>query len=63
MVVRGDLLRSLPPDLEGSEVEATKQALTSYGFDCWETCIGAPGVSIHSAASLDVAVQQALDGL
>ncbi|XP_012375089.1 mevalonate kinase isoform X3 [Dasypus novemcinctus] len=53
----------LKPDLERLEVEATKQALTDCGFDCWETNIGAPGVSTHSAASLDTHVQQALDGL
>lgn len=53
----------LRPDLEGPEVEATKQELTRDGFDCWETSIGAPGVSVHSAASLDAAVWQALDGL
>uniref|UniRef100_A0A671FLU5 Mevalonate kinase n=1 Tax=Rhinolophus ferrumequinum TaxID=59479 RepID=A0A671FLU5_RHIFE len=53
----------LRPDLEGPEVEATKQELTRDGFDCWETSIGAPGVSVHSAASVDAAVRQALDGL
>uniref|UniRef100_A0A2K6US23 Mevalonate kinase n=1 Tax=Saimiri boliviensis boliviensis TaxID=39432 RepID=A0A2K6US23_SAIBB len=53
----------LKPGLEQPEVEATKQALTSCGFDCWETSIGAPGVSIHSATSLDSRVRQALDGL
>lgn len=63
MGVRGDLWLSLPPDMEGPEVEATKQELTRDGFDCWETSIGAPGVSVHSAASLDAAVWQALDGL
>ncbi|XP_045881533.1 mevalonate kinase isoform X2 [Meles meles] len=53
----------LRPDLEQPEVEATKQALTDCGFDCWETSIGAPGISVHSAASLDPSVRQALDGL
>ncbi|KAM8918097.1 mevalonate kinase isoform 1-T1 [Lycaon pictus] len=53
----------LRPDLEQPKVEAMKQALTSCGFDCWETSIGAPGISIHSAASLDTQVQRALDGL
>ncbi|KAM5312478.1 mevalonate kinase isoform 2-T2 [Glossophaga mutica] len=53
----------LRPDLEVPEVEAMKQALTGCGFDCWETSIGAPGISIHSAASLDTPVRQALDGL
>lgn len=53
----------LRPDLEEPEVEATKQALSGCGFDCWETSIGAPGISIHSATSLDAPVRQALDGL
>nr|XP_012423473.1 PREDICTED: mevalonate kinase isoform X2 [Odobenus rosmarus divergens] len=53
----------LRPDLEQPEVEATKQALTDCGFDCWETSIGAPGISVHSAASLDAPVRQALVGL
>jgi len=52
----------LRPDLEQPEVEATKQALTDCGFDCWETSIGAPGISVHSAASLDAPVRQALVG-
>lgn len=53
----------LRPDLEGPKVEAAKQALISYGFDCWETSLGAPGISIHSSSSLDALVRQALDGL
>lgn len=53
----------LRPDLERPEVEDTKQALTSCGFDCWETSIGAPGVFVHMAASLDASVQQALGDL
>ncbi|XP_042638770.1 mevalonate kinase [Orycteropus afer afer] len=53
----------LKPDVEQPVVEATKQALTGCGFDCWETSIGAPGVSVHLAASLDAPVRQALAGL
>ncbi|XP_054449954.1 mevalonate kinase [Pteronotus mesoamericanus] len=53
----------LRPDVEEPVVEATKQALSGCGFDCWKTSIGAPGISIHSAASLDTAVRQALGGL
>ncbi|XP_075390358.1 mevalonate kinase [Tenrec ecaudatus] len=53
----------LRPDVGQPTVEATKQALASCGFDCWETSIGAPGVSIHQAASLDAAIRQALNGL
>lgn len=50
----------LKPGLERANVEAAKQALTACGFDCWETSIGAPGVSVHSAASVEDRVRQAL---
>uniref|UniRef100_A0A8C2MG11 Mevalonate kinase n=1 Tax=Cricetulus griseus TaxID=10029 RepID=A0A8C2MG11_CRIGR len=50
----------LKPGLERAKVEDAKQALTGCGFDCWETSIGAPGVSMHLAASLDDPVRQAL---
>ncbi|XP_048198752.1 mevalonate kinase isoform X2 [Perognathus longimembris pacificus] len=53
----------LRPGVEQASVDATKQALTGFGFDCWETSLGASGVSIHSAASLDTRVPQALRGL
>ncbi|XP_049722289.1 mevalonate kinase [Elephas maximus indicus] len=53
----------LKPDVEQLAVEATKQALTGCGFDCWETSIGAPGVSVHLATSLDTHLRQVLDGL
>ncbi|XP_055462394.1 mevalonate kinase [Psammomys obesus] len=50
----------LKPGLERAKVEAAKQALNGCGFDCWETSIGAPGVSAHLAASMADPVQQAL---
>lgn len=53
----------LRPDLEPQDVEAAKQALSGCGFDCWETSVGAPGVSAHSAAALDALVRRALGGL
>ena len=53
----------LPADVERPEVEATKRALSGCGFDCWETSVGAPGVSVHTAASLDASVRQGLDSL
>uniref|UniRef100_A0AAF6YN97 mevalonate kinase n=1 Tax=Bos taurus TaxID=9913 RepID=A0AAF6YN97_BOVIN len=53
----------LRPDVERPAVEATKRALSGCGFDCWETSVGAPGVSVHTAASLDASVQQGLDSL
>lgn len=52
----------LRPDTEQPTVEAIKQALSNHGFDCWETSIGSPGVTMHVAASLDTLVQQALAG-
>ncbi|XP_020863711.1 mevalonate kinase isoform X3 [Phascolarctos cinereus] len=51
----------LRPGLEQSVVEATKQALIGCGFECWETTIGAPGVSLHSESSLKADVLQALN--
>ncbi|XP_001364115.1 mevalonate kinase [Monodelphis domestica] len=53
----------LRPGLDQSVVEAIKQALTSCGFECWETTIGGPGVSLHSEASLKANVLQALNSL
>lgn len=53
----------LRPDLERPEVEATKQALRSLGFDCWETSMGGPGVLVHAATSLDASVQSTLASL
>ncbi|KAM9097960.1 mevalonate kinase [Sarcophilus harrisii] len=52
----------LRPGLEQSVVEAAKQALTDCGFECWETTVGAPGVSLHAASSLKANVLQALAG-
>ncbi|XP_006894962.1 PREDICTED: mevalonate kinase [Elephantulus edwardii] len=51
----------LKPDVQRQVVEATKQALTGCGFDCWETSIGSPGVSMHLASLLDAPIRQALD--
>ncbi|KAM6165387.1 mevalonate kinase [Erethizon dorsatum] len=53
----------LRPDLERAEVEAAKQALIGCRFDCWETSIGGPGVSVHLASSLHGPICQALGGL
>ncbi|XP_036617474.1 mevalonate kinase [Trichosurus vulpecula] len=53
----------LRPGLEQSVVESAKQALTGCGFECWETTIGAPGISLHSPSSLKADVLRALNGL
>uniref|UniRef100_A0A670ZYA5 Mevalonate kinase n=1 Tax=Pseudonaja textilis TaxID=8673 RepID=A0A670ZYA5_PSETE len=36
--------------------------LTHCGFECWETVIGAPGVSAHALPCLRAEVQKALQG-
>uniref|UniRef100_A0A8B9TQ30 mevalonate kinase n=1 Tax=Anas platyrhynchos TaxID=8839 RepID=A0A8B9TQ30_ANAPL len=39
-----------------SAVEAAKRDLCACGFECWETDIGAPGVTLHSSSSLKAQV-------
>ncbi|NWH28376.1 KIME kinase, partial [Grus americana] len=41
-------------------VEAAKRDLCACGFECWETNIGAPGVTLHSFSSLNTKVLHAL---
>ncbi|NXI18760.1 KIME kinase, partial [Irena cyanogastra] len=50
----------LPPGTSPLAVEAAKQDLCACGFECWETKIGAPGVTLHSCSSLKAQVLQAL---
>ncbi|OXB62167.1 hypothetical protein ASZ78_015349 [Callipepla squamata] len=50
----------LPPDTTLLAVEAAKRDLCACGFECWETDIGAPGVTLHSSSSLSAQVLQAL---
>ncbi|NXE12333.1 KIME kinase, partial [Lophotis ruficrista] len=50
----------LRPDTSPLAVEAAKRDLCACGFECWETNIGAPGVTLHSASSLDARVLHAL---
>ncbi|NWW29375.1 KIME kinase, partial [Panurus biarmicus] len=50
----------LPPDTSPLAVEAAKQDLCACGFECWETKIGAPGVTLHSCSSLSAQVLHAL---
>ncbi|NXR48145.1 KIME kinase, partial [Hippolais icterina] len=50
----------LPPDTSLLAVEAAKQDLCACGFECWETKIGAPGVTLHSCSSLSAQVLHAL---
>ncbi|NWX21877.1 KIME kinase, partial [Aegotheles bennettii] len=41
----------LRPDTSPQAVEAAKQHLCACGFECWETNIGGPGVTLHSSSS------------
>ncbi|NWT54312.1 KIME kinase, partial [Erythrocercus mccallii] len=56
----GCAITLLPPDTSPPAVEAAKQDLCACGFECWETKIGAPGVSLHSCSSLSAQVLHAL---
>ncbi|XP_075709782.1 mevalonate kinase [Rhinoderma darwinii] len=48
----GCAITLLQPDIEPTVVDAAKQQLSDCGYQCWETSIGAPGVSLHSSSSL-----------
>ncbi|XP_069817467.1 mevalonate kinase isoform X2 [Dendropsophus ebraccatus] len=48
----GCAITLLHPDIEPSVVDAAKQQLSACGYQCWETSIGAPGVSLLSSSSL-----------
>ncbi|XP_056182395.1 mevalonate kinase isoform X1 [Falco biarmicus] len=50
----------LRPDTSPLTVEAAKRDLCACGFECWETNIGAPGVTLHSSSSLNAKVLHAL---
>ncbi|KAM3940842.1 mevalonate kinase isoform 1-T2 [Leptodactylus fuscus] len=48
----GCAITLLHPDIEPTVVDSVKQQLSDCGYQCWETSIGAPGVSLHSSSSL-----------
>ncbi|OPJ74940.1 mevalonate kinase isoform X1 [Patagioenas fasciata] len=50
----------LRPDTAALAVEAAKRDLCACGFECWETSIGAPGVTLHSSSSLKAEVLHVL---
>ncbi|NXX96473.1 KIME kinase, partial [Centropus bengalensis] len=50
----------LRPDTSPLAVEAAKQDLCACGFECWETNIGGPGVTLHHPSSLNAQVLHAL---
>ncbi|XP_069650674.1 mevalonate kinase isoform X1 [Haliaeetus albicilla] len=50
----------LRPDTSPLAMEAAKRDLCACGFECWETNIGAPGVTLHSSSSLNAEVLHAL---
>ncbi|XP_063804940.1 mevalonate kinase [Pseudophryne corroboree] len=56
----GCAITLLRPDVDPGTVEAAKQQLSDCGYQCWETSIGAPGVSLDSPLSLPEDVSRAL---
>uniref|UniRef100_A0A8D0L641 Mevalonate kinase n=1 Tax=Sphenodon punctatus TaxID=8508 RepID=A0A8D0L641_SPHPU len=58
----GCAITLLRPDTAPSVVEAAIQDLRDCGFECWETDIGAPGISLLSPSSLKAEVLQMLNG-
>ncbi|KAM8962224.1 LOW QUALITY PROTEIN: mevalonate kinase [Pelodytes ibericus] len=48
----GCAITLLRPDVAPDVLKAAKQELTDCGYQCWETIIGAPGVSVHSPSSM-----------
>ncbi|XP_040272524.1 mevalonate kinase [Bufo bufo] len=57
----GCAITLLQPDIEPTVVDAAKQQLSDCGYQCWETSIGAPGVSLHSSSSLLEEVKRSLN--
>ncbi|KAM9331386.1 mevalonate kinase [Gastrophryne carolinensis] len=53
----------LRPGVDPGVVEAAKQQLLDCGYECWETSIGAPGVSVHSPASVPEDIIQAFSNV
>ncbi|XP_026541281.1 mevalonate kinase [Notechis scutatus] len=58
----GCAITLLRPGTAPSAVEDAIRDLTQCGFECWETVIGAPGVSAHALPCLRAEVQKALQG-
>ncbi|KAG9487055.1 hypothetical protein GDO78_007110 [Eleutherodactylus coqui] len=52
----------LRPDIEAAVVDTVKHQLSECGYQCWETSIGAPGVSLHSSSSLPEDAITSLNG-
>ncbi|XP_032085636.1 mevalonate kinase isoform X2 [Thamnophis elegans] len=51
-----------PAGTAPSAVEDAIRDLTHCGFECWETVIGAPGISAHALPCLKAEVRKALKG-
>uniref|UniRef100_A0A8C5T0K3 Mevalonate kinase n=1 Tax=Laticauda laticaudata TaxID=8630 RepID=A0A8C5T0K3_LATLA len=58
----GCAITLLRPGTTPSAVEDAVRDLTCCGFECWETVIGAPGISAHALPCLRAEVQKALQG-
>ncbi|KAM4709834.1 mevalonate kinase [Discoglossus pictus] len=59
----GCAITLLRPDVDDGVVEAAKQQLIDCGYHCWQTSIGAVGVSAHHPTSVTEDVKQAFSSL
>ncbi|XP_068095412.1 mevalonate kinase [Hyperolius riggenbachi] len=55
----GCAITLLRPDVDLGMVEVVKRQLVDCGYQCWETSIGAPGVSVHSSQSVPEDIRRA----
>ncbi|XP_044296385.1 mevalonate kinase isoform X2 [Varanus komodoensis] len=59
----GCAITLLRPDTAPSVVGAAIGDLSSCGFECWETDIGAPGILVHSLSSLKAEALEVFSGM
>ncbi|XP_051981548.1 mevalonate kinase isoform X2 [Xyrauchen texanus] len=51
----------LRPEMDASVIQSTIEELKGYGFECWETSIGAPGVQMHSPTAVKQGILKILN--
>ncbi|XP_060642117.2 mevalonate kinase isoform X1 [Anolis sagrei] len=57
----GCALTLLPPDVDPGTIASALAGLSDCGFDCFETVLGGPGLSLHLLPSLKANVLQAFN--
>ncbi|XP_051552537.1 mevalonate kinase [Myxocyprinus asiaticus] len=51
----------LRPEIDASVIQSAIEELKGYGFECWETSIGAPGVQLHSPTAVKQGILKILN--